>query len=247
MNTIEIKTLTLNQKKFLHLVLAFVLAIFSPKIASFVADIYQVFFASIDPDKVFVWMYIHHLVQLFLALFVMALPFWNKSFKDWGFNLDHSGWSLRTVGHFCIGWIIFSALFMLVIQVPPLVTYPLTTSNLIGDLFFDFIMTGISEEVLFRAMVMGILLLSWKSKIRIRKFEVSAAGLLAAIIFALAHIGFDLMPFQITYVNTMQLVFAFGLGIFYAVMFDKTGSLLGPILAHGASDGLLTVIYLVIN
>jgi membrane protease YdiL (CAAX protease family) len=42
----------------------------------------------------------------------------------------------------------------------------------------------------------------------------------------------------------MQLLFCTGLGLFYAVMREKTDSLVGPIAAHGASDGLLTVIQL---
>ena len=110
-----------------------------------------------------------------------------------------------------------------------------------------FIMPGISEEILFRALVIGILLNSWTGKIKPGSFEVSHAGFIAAIIFTLAHVGFVFHPFQIDYIEPMQLVFAFGLGIFYAVMFDRTGSLLGPILVHSASDGIGTVIYILFS
>jgi len=43
------------------------------------------------------------------------------------------------------------------------------------------------------------------------------------------------------------MIFAFGLGIFYVVMFDRTGSLLGSVLAHNASDGIGTVIYIIFS
>lgn len=67
-------------------------------------------------------------------------------------------------------------------------------------------------------------------------FSVSAPGLIAAILFSYAHIGYSIYPFHIYSINPMQLIVAFALGIFYAITFEKTGSLLCPILCHSASD-----------
>ncbi len=41
--------------------------------SSYFADIFAPHFLSIDPDKVFAWSWIHHLIQLSLAISVMML------------------------------------------------------------------------------------------------------------------------------------------------------------------------------
>lgn len=232
-------------KKLLDLLVVLTLAFVFPLVASYTANIIAHDYYKIS------WLYVHHFVQMVLAVLVILLPIWKKSLPQWGFNLNDRAWSLRTVKKFCIGWLVFLPIGTLIFQWlsgwPPLISYPLTLRNIAGHLSFMFTMPGLSEEILFRALTMGILLRSWQGKIRFMSIEVSSAGLIAAIIFTLAHIGFTLNPFRITYYQPMQLLFAFCLGIFYAVMFDKTRSLLGPILVHNASDGLGTVIYMVIS
>jgi len=69
-----------------------------------------------------------------------------------------------------------------------------------------FIMPGLSEEVLFRALVMGILVRSWTGKITIKGFQLSQAGFIAAIIFTLAHVGFAFHPFRIDNLEPMRLI-----------------------------------------
>jgi membrane protease YdiL (CAAX protease family) len=68
------------------------------------------------------------------------------------------------------------------------------------------------------------------------------AGVICAVLFSMAHIGFTVSPFKITYLDPVQLVIAFGFGILYAFMYRNTGSLLGPVLIHNVSDGLLAAI-----
>ncbi len=65
--------------------------------------------------------------------------------------------------------------------------------------------------------------------------------------FSLAHVGFTLVPFKITYLDPMQMVIAFAFGILYAVMYDRTKSLLGPLLIHNASDGMLAAISYIVR
>jgi membrane protease YdiL (CAAX protease family) len=45
----------------------------------------------------------------------------------------------------------------------------------------------------------------------------------------------------------MQVFMAFALGIFYAVLRERTGSLLGPVLAHNISDGWLSILFILIQ
>lgn len=237
--------------KLFYLAATITFAYIIPRLASLTADLTIGYFKWLDPDNVFVWPYIHHLVQLLLALVVIILPFWKKSLDEWGFNINEREWSLKVTLKFCVYWVLFNTIGTLIFQIlsgwPPIVRYPMNVRNIAGNLSFMFIMPGISEEVLFRALVTGILLRSWKGRINILGINLPYAGFIAAIIFTLAHIGFDIYPFKVTYIEPMQLIFAFGLGIFYAVMFDRTKSLLGPILVHNASDGLTHVMYYILT
>jgi membrane protease YdiL (CAAX protease family) len=61
---------------------------------------------------------------------------------------------------------------------------------------------------------------------------VPLAGLLAAAVFTLAHVSFRSMS-----ADPRQLLLAFVLGIYYAVAYHRTGSLLAPVLAHNLVDG----------
>jgi len=77
---------------------------------------------------------------------------------------------------------------------------------------------------------------------RIGNWEIPSSGLVATLLFMLAHIGFTFSPFEITHFSLFQQLGAFGLGLFYAMVFHRTGSLLGPIILHGYSNGILFVV-----
>jgi membrane protease YdiL (CAAX protease family) len=82
--------------------------------------------------------------------------------------------------------------------------------------------------------------------LKIGKLTISYSVIISTLLFSLAHIGINYNTLSIESINYMQLIFTFGLGMFYAVMREKSGSLLGPIIAHGISDGSITVIQLVL-
>ena len=190
------------------------------------------------------WLYIHHSVQMILAIITIFLitVISKKKICNWGLNLNHWQWSVKIASIFAIVWFTISLLLNLIFSFQSQVTYELNTANIISDLFFDFILTGFSEEILFRGLIMGILLHTWKGNLNIGSFQISIAGVVSTLFFAIAHIGIDYESFTINNISPMQLIFVVGLGLFYAIMRDKTKSLLGPIIAHGASDGLITVI-----
>ena len=198
----------------------------------------------------YTWLSIHHILQIFLAVAIMALPWWHRSLSDWGFNLKHSDQTLQILLRFSIGWILFSTLYIVVTEWlsgwPPLLGFPLTAENILIYLFFESILVGISEEIVFRRLVYGTLSPYFSRKVKIG-FSITYAGIISALFFALAHIGFQFFPFAITAFAPMQIFMAFALGLFYAVLREKTGSLLGPILAHNISDGWLSILYIIIQ
>jgi membrane protease YdiL (CAAX protease family) len=105
-------------------------------------------------------------------------------------------------------------------------------------------LVGIGEEPLFRGMVMTVLGKYMRGMHRIGNWEIPSSGIVAAVLFMLAHVGFTFSPFAITHFSLLQQFTALGLGLYYAYLFHRTGSLLGPILVHNFSDGIiLTVRY----
>jgi membrane protease YdiL (CAAX protease family) len=224
------------------------LAYVIPLLSSVSADGTVRLFRGLDPDGVFAWSFLHHITQTLLtaAVILVLARLWRRPASAWGLNLAKKDWSMRVFWRFCLGCAVYGVITAWMMRsssaLPPVVNHPLNARNVTGNLLFMFTMPGISEELLFRALVVTILARSWNEKVRLPGFEVSSAGIIAAVVFSLAHVGFTIFPFKVTYLDPMQLIIAFGFGIFYAVMYDHTKSLLGPVLVHNASDGLLAAI-----
>lgn len=105
-----------------------------------------------------------------------------------------------------------------------------------GYLGFQMLLSGTCEEPLFRGMVMVVLARYMKGMHQIGKWEIPTTGIIATVLFMLAHIGFTLSPFAITHFSVLQQFTALGLGVYYAVSFHRTGSLLCPILSHNFAN-----------
>ena len=181
-----------------------------------------------------------------LSIIIISKYFKNLSLSDWGFNLKESGWTLNAVFKFAVGWLIISVLLNLLFTFKSQINYSRDILHITTDLIFDFIVTPFSEEILFRGLIMTLLIYFCPGKIKISKLNISYAVLFSTLFFSLAHVGINFQTLTIDYFNTMQLLFTIGLGLFYAMMRERTGSLLGPFLAHGISDGSISVIQLVL-
>ena len=145
-----------------------------------------------------------------------------------------------------LGWAVFwglaFALIMLVadhwreliVLQPPAVPEKATPLNVAGWLGFELLWVGICEETLFRGLLLGVLIALSPSRIRICGIEISTAGITLALVFALAHAGnFATRPFDEA---LAQQVYAVALGIIYAWLRERSGSLLPAIVAHSLSD-----------
>lgn len=114
--------------------------------------------------------------------------------------------------------------------------FPLTTANVIGWLLFECAYVGPTEEVPFRALLVTYLAATMPGKLRVGRFEMNTAGVVVALIFALLHAAsFDLHQWPIA---LGQQIYAFLLGVLYAYWFEKSGSVVAPIIGHNVSDGV---------
>ena len=231
-------------KKILIFFLAFLFFFLIDRAAIYLTDL------ALTGSFGFTWLSLHHLIQIVMAVAIMLMPGRHRSLSNWGLNFKNSDVTLKIILKFTIGWIIGTTIFTLVTQWlsgwPPLLDFYLSIENILIYLIFESIIVGISEEIVFRGLVYGTLSPYFSNKVKIG-FSISYAGIISAVFFAIAHIGFQISPFSITAFAPMQIFIAFALGIFYAVLREKTGSLLGPILAHNISDGWLSILYIVIQ
>ncbi len=224
--------------KTFDLLIVFLAIILVPRASSAVTRLIWPMVSSIDPDDAFLWITIHHILQLVFTVLLMKLYF-KSSLDQWGFNLKNFRQSLKIFGGFSLVYLVFvlfSRFPTFVSGAPPSFDYPLTAANISGYLGFQLFLSGTGEEPLFRGFVMTVLAQSWKGTYRAGNLEIPYAGLWATLFFMIAHIGFSFSPFAITRFSIMQQFVALGLGLYYAIVFHKTRSLFGPMLSHGYSN-----------
>lgn len=184
----------------------------------------------------------HHLWQMGFALLAIGVLSGGR-WPEWGLNLRNRSESLRILRGFVWIYGVYFAGGGLVVQIlfvgAPGVDHPLTPFFIVGRLAFGFLLVGVSEEILFRGLFHTWLARSWTGQVRVRGVEMPTAGIVAALVFTLAHVGFRIAPFEVYHLVPLQLVQALVLGLFYSWAYHRTGSLLAPIVAHNFSDGVL--------
>ncbi len=204
-----------------------------PKLSGMIASFF--YYQAIDPDGAYAWISVHHIVQA--LIFVIIIIILNK-FKplDFGF-----GWGNKEVGKkYVLSFtLIFGAgslgthLLMVLTNSFQQFAYPLTTTNIIGQLSFQLLLSGPSEELIFRAFAITMLALVIKN--RVFNGKASAANIIGAVIFGLAHMSFSFAPFVVSY-NSFQVVLSIVLGFFYGDCYEKSNSMYYPMVMHSISN-----------
>ena len=77
---------------------------------------------------------------------------------------------------------------------------------------------------------------------QIGNWKIPSSGVIAAFIFMLGHISYTLSPFAIMPFSPYFLFKTFIFGLYYAYVFHRTGSLLGPIISHSYSNLIANVL-----
>jgi membrane protease YdiL (CAAX protease family) len=190
------------------------------------------------PDMPWVAYYYGHTAQLIYALLAIAIF---KMFlrRDYGL---HPPREKSYIGA-AILWGLFFGLLMTFVDYWPQILahhppadrpYPLTPLNIAGWLSFEGIYVGPSEETLFRGLLVTFLMATLPGRISFWRYEMSLAGVVVALIFALAHVfDFVTQPFLMA---LGQQFYAFALGVLYAYWFEKSRSLWAPVIGHNVSD-----------
>ncbi len=210
------------------------------------ADLFS--YRSFDPNGAFAWISVHHIVQGAAALLLMGLL--SLAFKlDFKLGLGDKRTGMRIVLWFTIiiaayqfaMWFLLDALSLF----EPF-RYPVNVRNVLGVSLFQLFLSGTSEELLFRAFPVALLSLLSRKAFHLFRGRVCLplSVVIAAVMFSLAHINWTVSPFQLHY-DVLQLLYALAMGIIQGWAYVKTGSVVYPMMMHGISNVLVTVISIV--
>ena len=227
--------------KTIDLVIVCIAIVFVPYISVGLTNLTKPLIHSLDKDGVFLWVSVHHIWQLILSIIITKIYF-KSHLRDWGFNLNDKKDALKIVGWFVVIFSLIEVIGAVAIYsiggcVKEPIGYPLCFKNILGYYGFEGMLSGTGEEPLFRGFAMTILAQSWKGKLRVGKIDFSVAGIIAAMLFTFAHIS--TFPFKSFHFYPLQMLHAFGLGLLYAVVFQKTKSLFIPIILHNVSNVIM--------
>jgi len=193
-----------------------------------------------DPDHLFARLSVHHIIQMLIAIAVMLIL--KKLIEtDFGFQLgDHKKgmrYFLLFTGAIAVIALVYHIL-MYVIEQPITYAYSLTRRNVLGTLGFQLLLSGPSEEILYRALPVTLLVYVFGKNIHINR-DITLEVVLASLLFTAAHIKWTVSPFSITELNLFGLVYAFAMGILNGFVYQKSRSILYPILMHSISNVLM--------
>jgi CAAX protease family protein len=181
-------------------------------------------------------LYANHLVQLLVALLLIG---WLSKgrFGEYGLQWPKG----QSYAMAAIAWGFFFGVLMTIVDYFPQILahttprdLPLTALNLAGWLSFEGLFVGFAEEIPFRGLMQTFLMKRTSGRVRFLKFDMHVAGVILALLFALAHVSnFWERPFWFA---LAQQGYALALGILYAYWYEKSGSLLASIVGHNVGD-----------
>ena len=93
---------------------------------------------------------------------------------------------------------------------------------MLSSLGFQLLLSGTSEEILFRALPITVF---GTFECRKEKNDYKLAIIIASMLFSIAHIKWTILPFAVS-LSWFQLIYAFVLGLIYAVTYIKSKSII---------------------
>ncbi len=214
---------------FVLTVLLFIAQFLSSKAGWFTANFFDC--SKIDPDGLFASVAIHHIVQMTCALLIIL--FLNKARGIKGFKLrprfDKKG--IRYTLIFCGALTLYYLAVYIIGNFTHTIgtyDYELNKTNVMGTLGFQLLLSGPSEEILFRSLPITSFMYYLKPDCKKTR---AAAVILTALLFGLAHININ--TFEIPW---FQVCYAFVLGLAYGYTLLRTKSVIYPMLMHSMSN-----------
>jgi len=213
------------------------LQVFLGKAGNYFARV--VSYNQIDPYDVFAGISIHHTVQMILAAIIIAVL--SKLLKiDFYFKLGDITKGKKYLAIYTAVFAFISIMVHILMYINnqlPTYSFPLDRRNVFGTLGFQLLLSGTSEEIVYRALPVTMLIYAFGESVQI-KWYITLEVILASILFSLAHAKWSVLPFSFQ-ADYFQLLYAFVLGIIQGVVYQRTRSILYPMLMHSLSNVLM--------
>lgn len=237
----EAKNLILPVQRIASFIFALVAAHFIALVGHWVAD--QIFpFISGMAWADILYRVIFYFVQGTFAILVLKV-FTQNRLDLAGFHMRNKATSLRLAALFLGAWAAFVIIFYIIfLAVSPAfrlyVTQTFPAERLVSDLVGGGLLAGVGEEPLFRALVVHILVVGSGTDVSVMEQKTKwGISILTGVIFMSAHIGYTFVPsFSIVFIDPLNLASTLLLGTVWTMMYLRTKSLLGPILAHTGAN-----------
>ena len=199
------------------------------RLGSLISQLFD--YSSLDPDDLFAQVSVHHIIQMLCALALIFI-IW-KVKKTEGFNLrpriDSRG--IKDTLLFCLAITVYYLATYIIGSFTNTINtydYELNAVNVSGTLGFQLLLSGPSEEILFRSLPIAVLLSVLDPD---SKKDRAISVISAAALFGIAHI--NVFTFQVSW---FQVCYAFVLGIFYGYTFIRSKSVICPMIMHSMSN-----------
>jgi membrane protease YdiL (CAAX protease family) len=233
------KTIKYNKAAFgmVAFILLLVIQILLGKAGHLISDLLP--YQKIDPFDSFAEISIHHAVQLLIALSIILVlsKLLNLNFY---FQLGDKKKGIKSLTIFTASFAVISIAqhtFMAVNNQFPVYAFPLDERNIVGTLGFQLLLSGPAEEVVFRALPITLLTCSFGKSIEI-KGNFTLEVILTSILFAFAHGNWSLIPLTFK-ADYFQIIYAFVLGTIQGIVYQRSRSILYPVLMHSFSNVLM--------
>lgn len=228
-------------KKILVLILSIVYAFSIPYgFAKVISHFLMKDFVGSAAENYFIGALSHRFIQFTIVVGLFAFIFKRMDIKM-GFSFENIVCKLKLFKWVFIIWPVLTLVFFM------LATYFIKDfsgylSNLYPlemDWFFAklgrdvLLLDALAEEVLNRALVICMLSMYWENK---------HAAVLSVPIFSLAHIQVELLPFTVIGYDIIQLCLTLFTGGLFAYSYVKTKNLIVPILLHGYTNMIITLL-----
>jgi uncharacterized protein len=231
-------------KKILSIILLIVILLGIPIIARLITNLFD--FSYIDPDSAFLWITVRHILQGLIVLIIMVIIMKFSKIK-FNLGLGNSKIGLRYLKRFMLFFFLYTLITFLVIlvfrQFEPF-GFPINMRNISGYLGFQLFLSGPSEELIFRAFAITMFSVLITNK-RIDR-HLSYANLFALLVFGLAHVAISFSPIGFAYAIP-QIILAIGLGYFYGDCYEKSKSVIYPMIMHSYTNVLMVGITIILT
>jgi membrane protease YdiL (CAAX protease family) len=203
-------------------------------------------YKSLARDSSWIQAILVHIPQ-FLISFLLICYISKGKLGEYGFNLKVKSSSLSHMRMLSLGF--FFGLLMSLRYIPQIIEgapldipQPVTISSVIGNMAFQWIVVGISEETLFRGLFQTFLLNNLEGCVKVLGHDLHIGTVIGAIIWGAFHfINILVMPLGpvIFYVILTTVI---GLPMGYA--YQESGSILTTVIVHNMIFGVpLTIGY----